>query len=422
PWQCREIETMTREIKVPDLGESVVEATVGRWMKEEGDTVEVGESVVSLETDKVDLEVGSEVAGVLQSIKVETGTDVSVGDVLAEVEEGKSPKEDRGKEEPTPAEDEAPEPETGVEKEQRSSDDLEVTPVAQQLAEDKGVELSQVEGTGKDGRILKKDVQSHLQEEPSQDMATEKAEPVKSDSSEMDRGGPVEKVRLTRRRRTIARRLVEAQQQTAMLTTFNDVDMSAVLGLREEHSDDFEQEHGVALGITSFFVRASVLALKEHPRFNAEIDGDNLLLKKYYDIGVAVGAEDGLVVPVIRGADKLAFHEIEGSIDTLAGAAHAGELSLEQLRGGTFSITNGGVFGSLLSTPILNPPQVGILGLHRIEKRAVVRDDEIVIRPMMYVALSYDHRVVDGREAVQFLASVKEYIENPELAFIDASP
>ena len=418
---------MAKEVKVPELGESVREATIGRWLKEEGDPVEVGDALVSLETDKVDLEVGAETTGVLAEVRVGEGEDVQVGDVIATIEEkeraegeGKQPLSDDGAAEP------AQEPQA---EEERVTP--EITPVAEQLAEEHDVDTERIEGSGKEGKIVKKDVQNYVDsakanddgEDPSQVSAEQ---PEGGKETEQAAGQPAsadgrafKRQRLSRRRRTIAERLVQAQQQTAMLTTFNDVDMAAIMELRREKGDEFRQKHGVDLGITSFFVTASLIALKEFPRINSEIDGQELIVKEYYDIGIAVGAEEGLVVPILRNADEMAFHEIELEIQRLAQAAHDNDLSLQELRGGTFSITNGGIYNSLLSTPILNPPQVAILGLHRIEERPTVIEGELAIRPMMYLALSYDHRVVDGREAVQFLDRIKEVIENPELGFIN---
>jgi 2-oxoglutarate dehydrogenase E2 component (dihydrolipoamide succinyltransferase) len=309
---------------------------------------------------------------------------------------------------PREAREEAPEAmaETPKEAEKRA------TPVAKRLAQEQGVDLAQVPGRGPAGRVTKQDVQSYLVErKPEQELPP--ALPA------LAAGRQEERVRMSRRRRTIARRMVEAQQIAAMLTTFNETEMSAVMELRRRRKESFQERHGVSLGIVSFFVKASIGALKDFPRLNAEIQGDDIVLKHYYDIGVAIGAPEGLVVPVLRDADRMSFAEIEQAIKTFVQKAEDNTLSLEDLRGGTFTITNGGVFGSLLSTPILNPPQVGILGLHKIEERPIVFNGEVVIRPMMYVALSYDHRIVDGREAVQFLVRVKELIEDPETLLLE---
>lgn len=403
---------MTTAIKVPELGESVVEATVGQWHKQEGDSVAIGEVLVDLETDKVDVEVGAETAGVLVNIRRQAGEDVQIGDVLAEIDpDGAGPQT-----EPEPQAEEA-EKETAVSP--PTAAPSKATPVAQRLADKKQVDLSQIEGSGKNGRITREDVEKRLdQRRPQEPTPAEKQPPT---ISEQPAAGDrrEERQRLSRRRRTIARRLVEAQQTAAMLTTFNDADMSAIIDLRQRRGEAFRERHGVKLGFMSFFVKAAVGALKEFPRLNAEIDGDEVVLKHYYDIGMAVGAEEGLVVPVIRAADRLSFAEIERAVRSFAEKARDGALSLDDLRGGTFTITNGGVFGSMLSTPILNPPQVGILGLHRIEERPLAQNGAVVIRPMMYLALSYDHRLVDGREAVQFLVRLKERVEDPETLLLE---
>ena len=416
---------MSTDIVVPEMGESVVEATVGRWLKSEGDRVRVGEPVVELETDKVDLEVGAERDGVLEKIQAQEGQDVKVGDVLgaidetAEVEPREEQEEPEGKESgreqaasavPEQVEEaEAPRGQSDGRKPAES--EVEATPVARRIAEEQDVDLGSIAGTGPGGRIRRADVEARLSEEGQRTQAPSAPE---SAADQREEGGrSVERVRMSRRRRTIASRLREAQDQAVMLTTFNDVDMSAVMRLREKHGQRFREMYDVKLGITSFFVRAVVHALREYPRLNAQVDGDEMVLHKYYDIGVAVGAEEGLVVPVLRDAGQMSFADIEREIRRFARAADEGDLTLDDLRGGTFSITNGGVFGSLLSTPILNPPQVGILGLHRIEERPTAVEGEVVLRPMMYMALTYDHRIVDGREAVQFLRTVKQAIEDP---------
>lgn len=411
---------MTIQIRVPELGESVLEATVGRWLKKEGDRVEVGDVLVELETEKVNLEVGAEQAGVLAHILRQEGEDVQIGDVLGEIE--------------TTATEEAPEQEKIVEhaapvtvqnivteaQTQDRVDGERATSVATRMAREQGVDLAQVHGTGPSGRVTKSDVESYVaQQQQTAQPLQEKVEREPAPISPVSADRREERMRMSRRRRTIARRLVEAQHAAAMLTTFNEIDMSAVVEIRKRRKEDFKQRHGVNLGFTSFFVKASIGALKSFPRLNAEIDGDDIVLKHYYDIGIAVGAEEGLVVPVLRDADRLSFAEIETRVKTFAEKAQAGTLSIDDLRGGTFTITNGGVFGSMLSTPILNPPQVGILGLHKIEERPIAHDGQVIIRPMMYVALSYDHRIVDGREAVQFLVRVKELIEDSETLLLE---
>lgn len=431
---------MTEEIRVPELGESVLEATVIRWLKSEGDGIQAGEPVLELETDKVNLEVGSEWAGVLTEMRVEEGQDVQVGDVLAVVDTGIEPtgSEAPKHETPTPerqveihsleetaagpagrvrparegeAESEAPPKAHRQPRTQRRETGPRATPVASQMAREAGVDLARVKGTGPDGRITKADVEFHL--------AEERAQPGLSGVPTASRDRREERVRMSRRRRTIAERMVEAQHTAAMLTTFNEVDMTAVKALRRRRNPEFEERHGVKLGIASFFIKASVAALQEFPRLNAEVDGDEMVLKNYYDVSVAIGDEGGLVVPVLRDVDQMSFPEIETRIDALVEKTRKGDLAIEDLRGGSFTITNGGVFGSLLSTPILNPPQVAILGLHKIEDRPIAREGEVEIHPMMYVALSYDHRIVDGREAVQFLVRIKEYIEDPSLLLLE---
>jgi 2-oxoglutarate dehydrogenase E2 component (dihydrolipoamide succinyltransferase) len=400
------------KITVPELGESVVDARVARWLKKEGDRVEVGEPVVSLETDKVDVEVSSDKAGVLTSIKHREGADVKVGELLAVVEETASANGNGGSPPATPARPPAaaapviltpatPSPTVAAPEEPRA------TPMARRIAKDNDVDLGTVHGSGTAGRVMKQDVQQAMTGGPVPSVPTPSPHPGEA-------GARLEsRTRMSKRRATIARRLVEAQRTAAMLTTFNDVDMSAVVAIRERHKQSFKEQHGVGLGVTSFFVKASVAALRLFPQINAEIQADEIVTKHYYDIGIAVGAEGGLVVPVLHDADRLSFAQIELAIRDFATRANEGTLTLQDLVGGTFTITNGGVFGSLMSTPILNPPQVGILGLHKIADRAVPVNGQIVIRPMMYIALSYDHRIVDGREAVQFLVKIKEFIEDP---------
>jgi 2-oxoglutarate dehydrogenase E2 component (dihydrolipoamide succinyltransferase) len=415
---------MATRVVVPELGESVIEATVGEWFKKEGDPVKVGEALVSLETDKVDVEVGAETAGVLSRIERQTGEDVAIGDVLALIEPdgaaasgGDSEREDVA-EKPAPPEaaEEAPAVEEAAAPAAEQAPAEAVTPVARRMAAEEGVDLSAIAGSGPAGRVTKRDIQRHLEQqtEPPPRPPAETAAPAPERAD-----GREERIRMSRRRRTIARRLVEAQQTAAMLTTFNEVDMSAVMEMRKRRRDSFQERHGVKLGFMSFFVKATVGALKVFSQLNAEVQADEIVLKHYFDIGIAVGAEEGLVVPVLRDAESMSFAEIERAIEGFVEKVQNGTLSLEDLRGGTFTITNGGVFGSLLSTPILNPPQVGILGLHKIEERPVAVSGEVVIRPMMYVALSYDHRIVDGREAVQFLVRVKELIEDPETLLLE---
>ena len=406
---------MSTEIVVPELGESVVEATVGEWRVKVGDSVKVGDVVVELETDKVDVEVGATAAGVVADIRHAAGSDVRVGDVLGMIDgDGAAAARPPTAEPPTavPASESA-----GA-----AADKDKATPVARRMAEAEGVDLAQVSGSGAGGRVTKQDVAARVEpQEATGPAATTPSPPAAPPAAPSSAGTErrEERLRMSRRRRTIAQRLVEAQHTAAMLTTFNEIDMGAVMELRARRQEEFVKRHGVKLGFTSFFVKAAVGALKAFPRLNAEIQGDEIVLKHYYDIGIAVGAEEGLVVPVIRDADRRSFAAIESEVRDFAAKSRDGTLTLEDLRGGTFTITNGGVFGSMLSTPILNPPQVAILGLHNIQERPVVRDGQIVIRSMMYVALSYDHRIVDGREAVQFLVRVKQLVEDPEALLLE---
>ena len=424
-------------VVVPQLGESVNEARVARWLKHEGDHVETGEPLVELETDKIDLEVGADHAGVLSSIKHREGDDVKVGEVLAVVEDGAEaarsvPKTASRSESATPT-DASPRPASPpksaatlmqTKAEAASSqtraaasppptaaEPRRATPTALRIAREHDVDVGRVQGSGPGGRVTKSDVTTVIAPSGATQRAPEAPPPITTPPATEDRRE--ERVRMSKRRQTIARRLVEAQHTAAMLTTFNEVDMTAVTLLRERKKEAFKQQHGVSIGITSFFVKAAVAALRAFPELNAEIQGDEIVYKHYCDIGIAVGAEGGLVVPVLRNADRMSFAQIELAIRDFATRAADGTLTLEDLTGGTFTITNGGVFGSLMSTPILNPPQVGILGLHKIQERAVPLNGQVVIRPMMYLALSYDHRLVDGREAVQFLVRVKELVEDP---------
>ncbi|MGD9902418.1 MAG: 2-oxoglutarate dehydrogenase complex dihydrolipoyllysine-residue succinyltransferase [Vicinamibacterales bacterium] len=397
-------------IVVPELGESVVEARVARWLKNEGDAVAAGEALVELETEKIDLEGSADRAGVLASIKHPAGADVKVGEVLALLDPSKAGAKAAAKA-PAAAATAAPAPATSPAGAAAAA--TKSTPTARNMAREHDVKLETVPAAGP--RVTKQDVREFV--------SAAAAPPAASARTPAAAPPPIarrapgerveERVRMTKRRATIARRLVEAQRTAAMLTTFNEVDMSAVMGLRERRKEAFQKQHGVGLGIATFFVKAAVGALKAFPELNAEIQGDEVVYKRYYDIGVAVGAEGGLVVPVLRDADLMSFAGVERGIRDFAARAGNGTLTLEDLKGGTFTITNGGVFGSMMSTPILNPPQVGILGLHKIADRAVPVNGQVAIRPMMYVALSYDHRLVDGREAVQFLVKVKEFIEDP---------
>jgi 2-oxoglutarate dehydrogenase E2 component (dihydrolipoamide succinyltransferase) len=405
---------MSVEVRVPELGESVVEATVGGWLKSVGQPVEAGDALAELETDKVNIEVTAERAGILERIDREVGDTVHPGDVLAFIGETTG----EGSAAPVaPAE-------TGEGDGRPTAERPHASPLARRIAEEHGLDLATVPGTGTAGRVMREDVERLLpkDEQPAATAPAAGTAPPQAVSAPVstapsarpaDQRGE-DRERMSRRRQTIATRLLEAQHTAAMLTTFNDVDMSAVMELRARRKEAFRERYGVGLGFMSFFTKAVVAALQDFPYLNAEIQGNEIVRKRYYDIGIAVSAEEGLVVPVVRDADRKSFGQIELEIAALAQKARSNALTLDDLRGGTFTITNGGVFGSMLSTPILSPPQVGILGMHRIEQRPVVRDGEIVVRPMMYLALTYDHRIVDGRDSVQFLVRVKQLIEDPE--------
>ena len=427
---------MPANIVVPEVGESIVDARIAKWLRHEGDTVAAGDPVVELETDKIDLEVGAPQGGVLSRIDRKDGEDVKVGEVLGVIEDGAAAAptaQGASAAAPGPPAMAAQGAKPSSEGDARAEADprtgkARATPTAKKAAEQNAVDLSTVQGTGDAGRVMKRDVErvasapaaAPLIADPSADQGTIKPPAVDLRPSVPVAERPVkptdrteERIRMSKRRATIARRLVEAQSTAAMLTTFNDVDMTAVMALRDRHKQAFKDRHGVGLGIASFFVKAAIGALRAFPRLNAEIQGDEMILKRFYDIGVAVGASEGLVVPVLRDADAMSFSAIERKIREFAKRADEGTLSLADLKGGTFTITNGGVFGSLLSTPILNPPQVGILGLHKIQERPVAVNGQVHVRQMMYVALTYDHRIVDGAEAVQFLVRVKELVEDP---------
>jgi len=442
---------MATKIRVPTLGESVTEATVGQWYKQAGDAVTADEPLVELETDKVTVEVPAPASGVLSEIIVKAGDTVAVGSLLGAIAEGE------GKVKPAPVKAAAATPQpapapaaakpsepaklkpAALEREPSPREevsgngngngagkvDMPPSPAARKYLAETGLSPASVVGTGRRGQVLKQDVlaqaagvataaASLLAREPKPKAPPAPRPPIAPQDETRE-----ERVRMTRLRQTIARRLKEAQDTAAMLTTFNDVDMSAVMQLRREYREAFEKKHGVKLGLMGFFVKACVQALKDIPAVNAEIDGTDIIYKNYYHIGVAVGTERGLVVPVLRDADRMSLAEIEAAIADFGTRAREGRLGLEEMQGGTFTISNGGIYGSLLSTPILNAPQSGILGMHRIEERAVVRDGQIVARPMMYLALSYDHRLVDGKEAVTFLIQVKEAIEDPKRLVLD---
>ncbi len=393
------------EIRVPTLGESVTEATVATWFKKPGDAVAVDEMLCELETDKVTVEVPSPVAGVMSEIVAAEGDTVGVDALLANIEEGATAAA-------APAATKEAAPRSAAAPAPTAAKDVEDAPSAKKLMAEKGLTPDQVTGTGRDGRVMKEDVQNAAAA-PAPAPAAPRA-PVAADDSARE-----ERVKMTRLRQTIARRLKESQNTAAMLTTYNEVDMSAVMDLRKEYKDLFLKKHGVKLGFMSFFTKACCHALKEVPEVNAEIDGTDVVYKNFVHMGVAAGTPTGLVVPVVRDADQMSFAAIEKKIGELGARARDGKLSMAEMQGGTFTISNGGVYGSLMSSPILNPPQSGILGMHKIQDRPVVVNGEIVIRPMMYLALSYDHRVVDGKGAVTFLVRVKEALEDPRRLLMD---
>jgi 2-oxoglutarate dehydrogenase E2 component (dihydrolipoamide succinyltransferase) len=403
------------DIVVPTLGESVSEATVAKWLKKAGDAVKKDETLVELETDKVSVEVSAPEAGVLQDIVAQQGATVGIGALLGRLGAGAAASPAQPQAAPKA---EAPKPPLAAPAPQPPRADTsgakQAPPSVQRIAAESGVDMSGVSGSGRDGRVTKADALSII--ENRQAPAQPAAHPPLQARMVSDRE---ERVPMTRLRKTVARRLKEAQNTAAMLTTFNEADMSAIMAARNKYKDSFERKHGVKLGFMSFFVKACIAALKEIPNVNAEIDGDDIIYKNYYDIGIAVGTDRGLVVPVVRDTDHKSMAEIEKEIGELGVKARDGHLKLEDLQGATFTISNGGVYGSLMSTPILNAPQSGILGMHKIQDRPVVIDKQVVVRPMMYLALSYDHRIVDGKEAVTFLVRVKEGLEDPERMLLD---
>jgi len=411
---------MSVEIKVPALGESVTEATVARWLKKPGEAVAMDEPLVELETDKVTLEVNATAAGVLESVAAEEGANVEVGALLGSIGEGAGAPAAK-----PAAKAEAAAPAVKV----NGGDAPIVMPSAAKIIAETGLDAAAIAGSGKGGRILKEDAQnaaaSGTKPAAAAGSATGASATIEIPAFTRPDSGPrpqkdrEERVRMSKLRKTIASRLKQAQNNAAMLTTFNEVDMTALMALRNQYKDSFEKKHGVKLGFMSFFLKACIVALKELPAVNAEIDGEDLVYKNYYDIGVAVGTPNGLVVPIVRDADALSFAEVEKTIGDLGRKARDGKLSIADMTGGTFTISNGGVYGSLMSTPILNPPQSAILGMHKIQERPMAVAGKVEIRPMMYLALSYDHRIIDGREAVTFLVRAKECLEDPQRILLD---
>ena len=393
---------MADKIIVPTLGESIKEATVAKWLKKVGDSVGADEAIVSLETDKVSVDVTSPKSGILKEIIAQEGSTVQVGGLLGSVEVGASVVPIKKEENKITEIKQEVKPATKIETPSKKS---ELSPAVKRIVEEKNIDPSSVSGSGKDGRILKGDLVGLMGFSPSPNKRKIEV-------------GEEERVKMTRLRSTIAKRLKDAQNNAAILTTFNEIDMSMIIQIRKDNKDEFEKRYGVKLGFMSFFVKACVNALQTYPAVNAEIQGEDIVYKNYYNIGVAVGTDKGLIVPVLRNADELSFSEIEKEIVNLGTKAKNNQISIDELQGGTFTITNGGIYGSMLSTPIINPPQSGVLGMHNIVQRAVVIDGKIEIRPIMYLALSYDHRIVDGKEAVSFLVRVKEILEDPRRLFL----
>ena len=419
------------EVKIPELAESISEGTIASWLKSVGDSVEQGENILELETDKVNVEVISEEAGVITELKAEEGDTVEVGQVVAVVDangeasssddkeaDKKEDKKESSKEDEQKSDSKEESKETdGSDDTEEGSDRIIASPAARKLAREKGLSLNEINAGDPRGHVRSQDVENHEASQANQKSSSKKSEEKpqqKSSNTEPEK--PVIREKMSRRRQTIAKRLHEVKQNTAMLTTFNEVDMTNVMELRKRKKESFQEKHdGTRLGFMSFFTKASVAALRQYPAVNAVIDGDEMIYKQFYDVGVAVSTDEGLVVPVVRNCDRKTFAEIEADIAGLANKAIEKKLSLDEMTGGSFTITNGGVFGSLLSTPIMNGTQAGILGMHTIQKRPVAMPDgSIEVRPMMYIALSYDHRVIDGKESVNFLKTIKELIENPE--------
>jgi 2-oxoglutarate dehydrogenase E2 component (dihydrolipoamide succinyltransferase) len=408
---------MTTEIRVPTLGESITEATIAQWYKKPGEAVAIDEPICELETDKVTIEVPAPVAGVLGEVLANDGDTVEVGALLGAIAEGAAASSPAPTPEAAPNSEAAPTPKSeAAPKSETKSDTSQDTlaPSVRRLVDEHGLDAGKLSGTGKDGRLTKADVLSAIEGGASASAAPAPAAQLETPAVAKAPTGGEERVKMTRLRQTIAKRLKDSQNTAAMLTTFNEVDMSSLMTTRREYKEQFEKKHGVKLGFMSFFVKACVVALQEIPAVNAEIDGNEIVYKNYVNMGVAVGTDKGLVVPVLKNAQDMGFAEIEKTIAGFGAKARDGALSIEDLQGGTFTISNGGVYGSLMSTPILNSPQSGILGMHKIQERPVAVNGEVVIRPMMYLALSYDHRIVDGKEAVTYLVRVKEGLENPE--------
>jgi 2-oxoglutarate dehydrogenase E2 component (dihydrolipoamide succinyltransferase) len=421
---------MAISVEVPELGESVTEAIIANWVKQEGDYVEQDEVIAELDTDKISVEVTAPEAGVISSLKYDIDAEVGVGEVIAEIdtdaEAPDSPQETDDTDEASDTESadnvDTNEVDADTDKADQPDVDLdaaELSPSVRRLVEEHDLDPADISGSGPDGRITKGDVLAHIDGETDESTTEQRTTEPVGPTVDAEPQQREERVKMSSLRQTVAKKLVNAQQDTAMLTTFNEADMSAVMDLRDKYKDKFNEEYGIKLGFMSFFVKAAIEALKEYPAVNAQIDGKEIVYKNYYNIGVAVGGPDGLVVPVVNQADQLSFANTEKKIADLASKAQNKKLSLDQLQGGTFTISNGGIYGSMMSTPILNPPQSAILGMHNIVERPVAEDGEVVIRPIMYLALSYDHRIIDGKEAVSFLRRIKECIEEPERMLLE---
>ena len=407
---------MSIDIKVPEMGESIVEATVGAWVKNEGDIIEAGETILELETEKVNLEVTAPASGQLENVNISEGEIVNVGTVLGTINPDVIEADNNSEKQPATVKDDSDNSTTEIENDQQdenSNSEINITPLAKNLADKNNIDINKIKGTGRAGKITVDDINQKL----SNDSVSTTAQPPAPESKS---SGELEtRKRITKRRETIAKRLKEAHLNTVMTTTYNEVDMTEIMKIRAKYKESFKEEKGVGLGFMSFFVKSVVQALIDFPNLNSEMGENEIIIKNYYNIGIAVASDEGLVVPVLKNANNLSFSGVESGIVDMVKKTQSKTLTIDDLTGGTFTITNGGTFGSMFSTPIINPPQVGILGMHAIKKKPVVIDDEVVIRPMMYLALTYDHRLVDGGEAVQFLVRIKDFIEDPQKLLIE---
>ena len=407
---------MSIDIKVPEMGESIVEATVGAWVKNEGDIIEAGETILELETEKVNLEVTAPASGQLENVNISEGEIVNVGTVLGTINPDVIEADNNSEKQPATVKDDSDNSTTEIENDQQdenSNSEINITPLAKNLADKNNIDINKIKGTGRAGKITVDDINQKL----SNDSVSTTAQPSAPESKS---SGELEtRKRITKRRETIAKRLKEAHLNTVMTTTYNEVDMTEIMKIRAKYKESFKEEKGVGLGFMSFFVKSVVQALIDFPNLNSEMGENEIIMKNYYNIGIAVASDEGLVVPVLKNANKLSFSGVESGIVDMVKKTQSKTLTIDDLTGGTFTITNGGTFGSMFSTPIINPPQVGILGMHAIKKKPVVIDDEVVVRPMMYLALTYDHRLVDGGEAVQFLVRIKDFIEDPQKLLIE---